>query len=483
MTNIIVFSIYFFLIYIIAIIARRKIKSAKDFILAGRSLSPALTALGAGAADMSGWIMMALPGAIFLDGASKLWIPVGLVLGAFLNWQFLAGRLRVYTYLAEDSLTIPSFLENRFSNKKGYIRLITAFAIVFFFTFYIAAGFKACGMFMQSIFSISYVNGIIIGAVFILIYTLLGGFLAASWIDFFQGTLMLLSLLAVPATLIYSHNNLLMDGFTNMPLNRLDIYHSVTWIEVISFMGWGLGYFGQPHIISRFMAIKNVKHIATARLIGMAWMSLSLYGAILTGFLGWIYFSGHLPHPDLVFLKVAKNLFSPILYSITMAAVFSAIISTAASQLISSSSSISEDFYFIKFKKIWITKISISTITIISSLIAILTEWSLLEAVSYSWSGLGATFGPVILVSLYWKNMSYRGCLLGMISGALTVIIWSLLNMLNINVIFSLTPIVPGFFVNILFIFLFSDTNQDNLTFQKFEKALLESDAKYSFLK
>lgn len=464
-----VFAIYIMVILFIGFLSSKYIKNISDYILAGRNLSGLLTALGAGASDMSGWLLMALPGAAFINGINQIWLPIGLSIGAYLNWQFVAKRLRIFTEIANNSLTIPAYFENRFHDHSKILSVVTALVVLVFFTFYAAAGFVAGGLLTQYIFHINYMSALLISASIIILYTCIGGFLAVSWVDFFQGSLMFFALIIVPCVAVYH-----LDGWqqTITLLNKqgqhyFDAFHGIGFIGIVSLLAWGLGYFGQPHIIVRFMAARSSREIPAARFICMTWMILALYGALFTGMVGAAYYNHMgvvLKNPETIFLILSEALFTPWIAGILIAAVLSAIMSTVSAQLLSAASALTEDLYRNFFRRqhtkpqelIIVARLSVLMIAFTAVFIAAsssTTSGTILNLVAYAWGGIGASFGPVILISLYWRHMTRNAAIVGILTGAITVIIWEIVAK-QIGGIFSLYSIVPGFVLNSLAIFL-----------------------------
>lgn len=436
---------------IIGIIASRMTSNLTDYVLGGRRLGAGVAALSAGSSDMSGWLLLGLPGAMYVGGMSEIWLPIGLAIGAYLNWQFVAKPLRVYTEVANDSVTIPDYFENRFRDNSKILRVISAIVILLFFTFYTSASLVGGAVLLESSFGLDYTLALWVGAAVILSYTLFGGFLAASWTDFIQGILMFLALIIVPIVAVYE-----LGGWSEtvnligtIDTSYLNVYSGATVVGVISLLAWGLGYFGQPHIIVRFMGIKSTKEIPKARLIGMAWMILSLFGAIFVGFAGISYFSNSpLDNSETVFIMFSQVLFNPWVSGFLLAAILSAIMSTVDSQLLVSSSALANDFYKSIFKRnaskkeeMIVGRIAVFGIAILAILLGYNPDSKILELVSYAWAGFGAAFGPVIILSLFWKRMTRNGALAGIIVGALTVIIWSNLT----GGLFDIYELAPGF--------------------------------------
>ncbi|MGE4373930.1 MAG: sodium/proline symporter PutP [Xanthobacter sp.] len=456
-TTAITFVVYLVAMLAIGIAAYRLTSTLSDYILGGRRLGPGVAALSAGASDMSGWLLLGLPGAVFASGINQMWIGIGLTFGAFLNWWFIAGRLRIYTEKASDSLTIPDFFENRFRDRSRMLRVISAAVILLFFTFYTSSGLVAGAKLFQSSFDMSYQSALWVGAIVIISYTFLGGFLAVSWTDFVQGILMFLALCAVPVVTIMEVGgwNETVTRVAAVDPSYLDAFSGMTFMGIVSLLAWGLGYFGQPHILARFMALRSANDVPKARFIGMGWMVVSLFGSIFTGFVGIAYLSQGNPLGDeeQVFIVLTNVLFHPVIAGILMAAILAAIMSTIDSQLLVASSAITEDFYKQLFRRnagdlelVWIGRLSVLAIALLAIWMASDPERSVLDLVSYAWAGFGGAFGPIIILSLTWERLSRNGALLGIIVGALTVVIWG-----NISGgefaggIFDIYEILPAF--------------------------------------
>lgn len=444
-------GVYLVGMLIIGTIAAKLTKNLNDYVLGGRRLSAGVTALSAGASDMSSWLMLGLPGAVYLSGLGAIWLPIGLAIGAYLNWKFIAKPFRVYTKLANDSITIPDYLENRFHDKSKFLRVISALIILVFFTFYTSASLVGGAVLLENSFGMDYITALWIGAFIIVAYTFFGGFLAASWTDFIQGILMFLALIIVPIVAINEIGgwNETVQKVKLIDSSLLDGFSGATLIGTISLLAWGLGYFGQPHIIVRFMGIKSTKELPKARFIGMSWMILSLIGAILVGFTGIAYFSEMpLDNPETVFIQFSQVLFNPWVAGLLLAAILSAIMSTVDSQLLVSSSALAQDFFKSILKKnasqkeeMIVGRMAVLGISLIAILLGYNPDSKILELVSYAWAGFGASFGPVIILSLFWKRMTKNGALAGIIVGALTVITWSAID----GGIFDLYELAPGF--------------------------------------
>ena len=534
----------------------RKTKNPEEFFLGGRSMGPAVSALSAGASDMSSWLLMGLPGALYVAGLLNAWIAIGLSIGMFLNWLFVAKRLRIYTEVIDNSITIPDYFETRFSDDKHILRLISAIVILVFFVFYISSGLIAGAKLFEQTFHIDYQISLMIGAGIIVIYTFFGGYLAVCWTDLLQGVLMMLALIVVPIVMLNQigglseaksyiqksdevHNekvlktqqyldtdvNTILDEIKqaqnnkdidtikqNLPmliesLNTLSeisnntkdfstlaneaseinatlsnppkdidkkiqsllssidsaiaasmeekahfsFFQGVTLLSVISAIAWGLGYFGQPHIIVRFMSIRSTKDIPTATIIGMSWMIISLIGACFVGMLGLAYatkFDISFSDPEKIFIIMSQTLFNPWVTGILLSALLAAIMSTASSQLLVSASTVAEDFY----KKIlktdatpkqvmFFSRASVLVVSFVAFFISTNKDSSILSIVAYAWAGFGASFGSVVLFSLFWRRMTRMGAIAGMITGAVVVV-------LHNNFFYTYFPIyeiVPGF--------------------------------------
>ncbi len=421
--------------------------SVDDYILGGRKMGPGVTALSVGASDMSGWLLLGLPGAVYLGGLGEAWIGIGLVVGAWLNWLFVAKRLRIYTQQANNALTLPDFFENRFEDKQGLLKLVSAITILIFFTFYASSGMVGGAILFEKVFGLDYTTALIIGSGIIVAYTFVGGFFAVSWTDFFQGCLMLIALIIVPIAIFNSSSTTQVDALPEQSLQLLS--DNTSLIGLVSLLAWGLGYFGQPHILSRFMAIGDVKDLPLSRRIAMGWMIASLMGALATGLAGSLYFSdAPLDNPETVFIYLAQAAFNPWVAGLLIAAILSAIMSTIDSQLLVCSSVITEDFYKKWLKPeassrelMLVGRIGVLIVAIIAGIVALNPESSVLSLVSYAWAGFGAAFGPVVILSLFWQGYSRNGAIASILTGALTVILWKQAS----GGIFDLYEIVPGF--------------------------------------
>ncbi|MEE4108988.1 MAG: sodium/proline symporter PutP [Halieaceae bacterium] len=415
------------------------LKSTSDmseYMLGGRQLHPAVGALSAGASDMSGWMLMGLPGAIYLAGFSAVWIAVGLTVGAYLNYRLVAPRLRVYTEVADDAITIPDYFEKRFHDHSRTLRVVSSLVIVIFFTLYTSSGVVAGGKLFEASFGLSYGLGLVLTAGVVVAYTLFGGFLAVSLTDFVQGCIMFVALIMVPAVTIADLGGLAAAGeqISRFDPGQLRWFEGVTIIGLISSLSWGLGYFGQPHIIVRFMAIRSLEDVKTARHIGMSWMLVAVIGAVATGIAGFAYVAandGNLGDAETIFIYLSQVLFHPLIGGFLLAAILAAIMSTISSQLLVASSSLTEDFYKTFVRRdasqkelVTIGRLSVLAVALVAMFLARDRSASILSLVSNAWAGFGAAFGPIILLSLFWKRLTRTGALAGMLTGAVTVLFW-----------------------------------------------------------
>ncbi|WP_284141374.1 MULTISPECIES: sodium/proline symporter PutP [unclassified Virgibacillus] len=474
--TLITFIVYLLVMLFIGIYMYRRTNNLSDYVLGGRKLGPGVAALSAGASDMSGWLLLGLPGAIYASGLSEAWMAIGLSVGAYLNWQFVAKRLRIYTEVSNNSITIPDFLANRFKDNSHLLRVISALVILLFFTFYTSSGMVAGAKLFEASFGLSYQSALWIGAIVVVSYTLLGGFLAVAWTDFIQGSLMFLALIVVPIVALNQMGgwNEAVQAVGSINPSHLNMVKGVSVIAILSSVAWGLGYFGQPHIIVRFMALRSPKDVPMARFIGTTWMILGLYGAIFIGFIGLAFISTQdvsilsqfgidvvtkdgvqmLADSEKIFIAFSQILFHPVVAGILLAAILSAVMSTIDSQLLVSSSAVVEDFYKAIFRKnasekelVWMGRLATLIIALIATVIAMNPNSSVLELVSYAWAGFGAAFGPIIILALFWKRTTRTGALAGIIVGAVTVIVWG--DFLE-GGIYELYEIFPGFILNLL---------------------------------
>lgn len=446
--NVIAIIIYMSVMLGIGYWSYRQTDEYEDYVLAGRGLNPFVAALSAGAADMSGWLLMGLPGALFVSGMSELWIAVGLLAGAWANWTYVAPRLRSYSEVADDSVTIPSFFENRLGDKSRTIRLVSSIIIVVFFTFYVSSGMVAGGKYFESTFGGDYLTGMLVVAFITVTYTFIGGFLAVSYTDAVQGMIMFCSLIIVPVmALLYLEDpsSIWTWATSNSYGPHADgnpqYYSLISGISAATIIGnlaWGLGYFGQPHIIVRFMALRTPKDARTGRMIGMSWMFISIVGAVFIAIIGTAFFG---QNPDLaitdtskyesVFLDMARILFHPLIGGLILTAVLAAIMSTISSQLLVSSTSLIEDIFKVVKKNhpsqdmmINLSRTAVIVVSVVAGLLAVNPNNSILDLVGFAWAGFGSAFGPAVLFMLYWKRLNVQGTLAGMITGAVVCGVW-----------------------------------------------------------
>ncbi len=438
---------YFALMIAIGFYAyRNSTASSEEYILGGRKLSPAVAALSAGASDMSGWLLLGLPGALFITGLTSAWIGIGLTLGALANWIVVAPRLREQTERYDNSLTIPEFLANRFPSRAMALRVVSAVIIVVFFSVYTASGLVAGGKLAESAFSSvlgfspmsTYATGVTLTLGVVLVYTVIGGFLAVSLTDFCQGVIMMLALIIMPLVVLYGSGGggvaQASETLATLGPNYLSWFSGLTVVGFLSAIAWGLGYFGQPHIIVRFMAIRSLGEVPRARNIGMSWMVISLTGAISLGVFGRAYAVRNgleVADAETIFIVLADMLFHPLVTGFLFAALLAAIMSTISSQLLVASSSLTEDFYRLFLRKqagekeaVLVSRVSVLVVGVVAAVIAWDPGSRILGLVSHAWAGFGAAFGPLIVLALTWRRMTGAGAVAGLIVGALTVMAW-----------------------------------------------------------
>ncbi len=460
--------VYMAICLLLGFLAWRRTSTLGDFILGGRKLGSWVTALSAQASDMSGWLLMGLPGLAYLAGVDAVWLVAGLVAGTWLNWRFIAARLRERTERLSDSLTLPDYFERRFGDRSRLLRTISAAFILVFFAFYTSAGFVASGKLFESLFGLPYVEAMFWGSIVMLAYTFFGGFLAVSWSDVLQGTLMFFALLLVGTMGVWlaggplpaidalaAENPALLDPFTG------DGGEALGWIGIASLLGWGLGYAGQPHILARFMAIRRVEEMTTARRVAMGWVVVVLAAAVVVGMSGVLVLDRPLAGADAekVFIFMSTQLFHPVIAGICLSGILAAVMSTAAAQLLVSSSAFAEDFYRGLFRPaagraelLWVGRAAVLGIAVVAFLLGLDPESRVLSLVGWAWAGFGAAFGPAIILSLYWERMTRAGALAGIVVGGLTVIVWPRLD----GEIFALYELVPGFALSWLAIWVVS---------------------------
>ncbi len=441
-----------------------------DYILGGRGLGPGVTALSAGASDMSGWLLLGLPGMIYSEGIVGGWIALGLILGAWLNWHYIARPLRIFTHQLGDAITIPDYFSNRFNDTSHLLRVMSAVVILLFYTLYTSSGLVGGAKLFEATFGLEYDTALVIGSLIIVSYTFLGGYNAVSWTDFIQGILMMLALVITPMVVISDLGGTTeaITAIRNIDTSHLDLIGGSSFIGIISLMAWGLGYFGQPHILVRFMSIRHEDEMHRAKAIGMGWMILSVVGSISVGFFGFAYVAVHgvdLADSEKIFITLSQLLFNPWIAGFMLAAILAAIMSTIDSQLLVSSSVLTRDIYHGVIRKnasdrelVWLGRATVIVIAVIAWAISRDPDSSVLMLVAYAWAGFGAAFGPLVILSLYNKGITRAGAIAGMLGGALTVIVWKQLE----GGIFDLYELLPGFVVAWLAILLFSRIGSGN---------------------
>ncbi len=458
----IIFIIYLTAMVLIGFKFYSKTDDLSDYILGGRQLNSWVTAMSAQASDMSGWLLIGLPGTAYIlyDGTSEaIWTAIGLMLGTYLNWLVVAKRLRTYTQVAGNAITLPDFFDHRFADKKHILKLTSAIFTVIFFLIYTSSQFAAGGKLFKTIFGLDYTTGLILGALIILAYTALGGFNAVCWTDTIMGATMFFALLIVPtvATVAMGGFSGLQERLAMLSTEAFEIIprdseHRVQTMLMASALGWGLGYFGQPHILTRFMAIKTPDMIRKSRIIAMIWVIITLTAAVLVGVIGKAYMP-NLEDGETVYMSMINTMFSPVVSGFLLCAILAAIMSTASSQLLVSASSVSKDLYATIFKKdsegsgiVWASRLTVVIISIIAILIALDPESSVFALVAFAWGGFGAAFGPLILFSLFWRRMTLAGAISGMLVGGISDLIW----FYGKGGIFDIYEIIPSFILGSL---------------------------------
>ncbi|ALS59586.1 sodium/proline symporter PutP [Pandoraea norimbergensis] len=451
------FTVYLLLMLGIGWLGYRATHNLSDYILGGRRLGSFVTALSAGASDMSGWLLLGLPGAIYAGGLSGVWIAVGLAFGAWANWHLVAARLRVHTEQCGNALTLPEYLTHRFGDGSHVLRIVTALVILIFFTIYCASGVVAGARLFETMFGLDYRTALWIGALATIAYVFIGGFLAVSWTDTVQASLMFAALVVTPIAVIALDGSpaAAVAAVTAVHPTHTDWFGDLAPLGVISMLAWGLGYFGQPHILVRFMATRSAAAIPKARRICMTWMVLCLVGAVAVGFFGLAFFSarpdlaasaGVAANPETIFIALTTQLFAPWLAGILLAAILAAVMSTLSCQLLVCASALTEDLYktfaprhVSQRRLVWIGRAMVLAVATVAVLLALDPNSRVLGMVSYAWAGFGAAFGPLVLATLLWPRVTRNGALAGIVVGAATVLIWKQFGW------FDLYEILPGF--------------------------------------
>ena len=450
------FVAYLIAMLAIGLLAYRRTRNLADYILGGRRLGSWVTALSAQASDMSGWLLLGLPGFAYVAGLESAWLAGGLLAGTYLNWRLVAARLRRYTEMAGNALTLSDYLERRFDDASHLLRIVSAVFILIFFIFYTTSGLVAGGKLFSTVFGVPYAWAVPAGAAVVVLYTFLGGFLAVSWTDTVQGLMMFAALIAVPLVAISELGgwSSTFGAIEQLDPELLDPLQSVageplTAIALLSLVAWGLGYFGQPHILARFMATRSVDQLPAARRIATGWTAVTLAGAVSVGLAGIGYLDPPLADAERerVFIRLVELLFHPLLAGVWLAAILAAIMSTADSQLLVASSALTEDFYKGLVRRdapdrelVWIGRLTVMGIALVALVLAMNPDSKVLDLVAYAWAGLGASFGPALLLSLYWKRMTRAGALAGILIGGTTVIVWKQLG----GGLFELYELLPG---------------------------------------
>lgn len=468
---IIAFVAYALVILGIGIFSYKKSKSMNDYFIGGRQLGSWTTAISAQASDMSGWLLMGLPGAIFVSGLTESWIAIGLFIGTYLNWKILAARLRKMSYAAGDAITIPEYFQKRFFTQNPVIRFACAAIIFVFFLIYTASAFSSGAKLFNYMFGTDYTLSLTIGALIIISYTFLGGFFAVCWTDLIQGLLMFAALVVVPLVCIIQTPDVSAVQFLNADgaviSNYLNLFENVNgdiaWTTILSGLAWGLGYFGMPHILVRFMAIKSSDLIKKSRIIATIWVFITLGAAVLVGIFGYIFLNSAgneamlaefnaIGDAERIFMFLSGKLLPGIIAGIVLAAILAAIMSTADSQLLVTASSVSNDMFKL-FKKdakektlMWISRGTVIAVAVIAYIIALDPNSSVMGLVSYAWAGLGAAFGPAMLLSLFWKRMTMNGAVAGIISGGASVVIWETIPMIPADGAFASLSAATGIY-------------------------------------
>ncbi|MBZ8177049.1 sodium/proline symporter PutP [Corynebacterium poyangense] len=437
-----------------------------DYVLGGRGLPPFAAALSAGASDMSGWLLMGLPGALFVSGLSELWIAIGLLIGSWCAWKWVAPRLRAYSEVSSNSITLPSFFENRLKDSSRSLRICAAFIIILFFTFYVSSGMVSGGRYFEATFGGDYLTGMLIVAAVTVGYTFVGGFLAVSYTDMVQGLIMFASLIIVPVMALFAldhpsdifswatHHDYgpYTDGTGNP--SYFNMIAGVSALTIIGNLSWGLGYLGQPHVVVRYMALRTPQEAKAGRRYGIGWMGLSMFGAVFVALTATVFFSQHPNYTitdqkayETIFLDMGRLLFHPLIAGLVLTAVLAAIMSTMSSQLLVVSSSLIEDLFRIFQKKlpaehvmINLSRTAVVLVAVIAGLMAVHPQDSILGLVSFAWAGFGCAFGPLMLASLYWRRLSTAGAISSMITGTVVVLVWGMTGLSDV-----IYEMVPGF--------------------------------------
>ncbi|MBL4828081.1 MAG: sodium/proline symporter PutP [Spongiibacteraceae bacterium] len=456
------FTVYLLLVFAVGVYAYRRTHNTTDYFLGGRGLSPFVCALSAGASDMSGWVMIGLPGFAYLAGLEAVWMAGGLCVGVALSWLLVAKRLRVYSFQLDDALTLPMYFHRRFNSKGPWLRGICAVFILLFFLFYVSSGLVGGAKLFASVFGMDYQWAVLFGALAVISYTLFGGFLAVCWTDVVKALLMSLGLIVVPVLIITglpdftgvlaSKNPAMLDMWSNQQGEPL------TFVAWASLVGWGLAYFGQPHILARYKGINSAENVGKAAAIAIGWSLLVYSFSILVGMSGAAFIEQPLPDSEKVFIVLVEMIFNPWVAGVLLAAILAAIMSTVDSQLLVCSSALAEDLLAGWGKPVdsrvalKLGRVAVVVIAVFAAILALNPESKVLDVVAYAWGGLGAAFGPALLVSLYWPRMTFAGAMAGVVVGGSVVVIWAQLH----GGWFDLYELVPGFFLSLVSVFVVS---------------------------
>lgn len=449
---------YFAVLLVIAAFSYKKQQSGADFILGDRTLNFWLTALSAQASDMSSWLFLGYPALIFGGGVFAAWAAIGLMVGMFLNWHFIAPRLRKMTEQF-GSLTLNAYFESRFKDTSGSLRLIAGLMSVIFFTIYISSGLIAMGVLLESLFGLNYYLGAVIGLIVVVGYVFIGGYRTVAWIDLFQGFFLLGVIVCIPLYLLYQMGGvsfvmqqLEIKNFTTSLLP--DFKTATVWKILMTAAGWGLGYFGQPHILTKFMGIRHTSEMWKAKYLGISWLIVTLTAATFIGLIGIALFQEGLADPQQVILSIVKETLAPVFAGLVLCAILAATTNVMAAHILIVASNLSEDFYRRLFRKnatarelLWISRMSVILVAVVGVCIAYLQPSSIYQLVLYAWSGLGASFGPLVLLSLYVKNINKYGAFAGIFVGGVTTAIWPYFDQMYH---WEIAPIVPGFLFGLI---------------------------------
>lgn len=483
--RILAFVLYLGFMIFIGLKYMKKNNSSGDFFLGGRKVGPWTTALSAEASDMSGWLLMGLPGLAYLGGIKEaFWTALGLAIGTYLNWLIVAKPLRKCTIAFGDSITIPEFLNNRFKDKSRILSTVSVIFIILFFTIYTASGFVACGKLFNSVFGLSYHTGLIIGIIVILSYTILGGYQAVCATDFIQGTLMFIALIIAGVIMTVAlggidntitkvtefSTNAMNGSFGEVMKQKFSANQSYSIMSIISALAWSLGYFGMPHILVRFMGLRSNSEVKISRRIATIWVVIALAFAVIVGSFGTAFLQPNIldaATSETVFSIVIQKIFPAFIAGIFLCAILAAAMSTADSQLLVASSAFSRDIFKGLIKKdasekqvLNVSRITVFVIAAIATLLALDSNSSIFGLVSYAWAGFGATFGPLILLALFWRKTTAKGAITGLIAGGVTVIVWHNLK----GGLFDVYEILPAFIICLALTIIVSlfDKNKDS---------------------